>query len=314
VVAEGAAGLSREMCYLVGQNWKNEVHTDDLPTSSALHTHMVDNYHRGPEGNKNHYKNSWVFTGVDSIVKTFKKARENFDLMESGQSLPAPPEPPSIFNVTSGGDRIIIDWTNEPESGPGFGGYSLYRLKFKPDTTVFSYNVTEGEIDTVDETIATIWTLDPGVNEYEDLTAERGFDYFYFLEAFDNGTNDDIVLNSSKFYTLTNKAAFLKRPPGTSYSDIRIVPNPFHISARDLQYGVSAPDRLMFLNIPAKCTIRIFTERGDLVDTIEHTDGSGDEAWNSITSSRQIIVSGLYIAHFDMGPEGSDIRKFTIIR
>ena len=134
------------------------------------------------------------------------------------------------------------------------------------------------------------------------------------MEAFDNGTNDNIVLNSSKFYTLTNKAAFLKRPPGTSYSDIRIVPNPFHISARDLQYGVSAPDRLMFLNIPAKCTIRIFTERGDLVDTIEHTDGSGDKAWNSITSSRQIIVSGLYIAHFDMGSEGSEIRKFTVIR
>ncbi|MBT7900046.1 MAG: hypothetical protein HN601_03770, partial [Candidatus Marinimicrobia bacterium] len=62
------------------------------------------------------------------------------------------------------------------------------------------------------------------------------------------------------------------------------------------------------------CTIRIFTERGDLVDTIEHSDGSGDEAWNSITSSRQLIVSGLYIAHFDMGDQGSAIRKFTVIR
>ena len=28
VLAEGAAGLSREMCYIIGQNWKNEVHTD----------------------------------------------------------------------------------------------------------------------------------------------------------------------------------------------------------------------------------------------------------------------------------------------
>ena len=92
-----------------------------------------------------------------------------------------------------------------------------------------------------------------------------------------------------------------------------VLSNPFHISARDLQYGVSAPDRLMFLNIPPVCTIRIFTERGDLVHTIEHTDGSGDEAWNSITSSRQIIVSGLYIAHFDM-PDGDAIRKFTVVR
>ena len=312
VVAEAAAGLNREMCYVVGQNWKNEAHNDNLPTSSALHTHMMDNYHRSTNDN-NLYKNSWVFTGVDSIIKTFKTAKHNFDLMESGQSLPQPPQPPSIFNVTSGGDRIIIDWTNESESGQGFAGYNLYRLKFKPDTTLFTYNVIQGELDPLDETIATIWELAPGENTYEDLTAERGFDYYYFLEAFDNGTNDDMVLNSSKFYTLTNKAAALKRPPGESFKDIRVVPNPFHISARDLQYGVSAPDRLMFLNIPPVCTIRIFTERGDLVDTIEHTDGSGDEAWNSITSSRQIIVSGLYIAHFDM-PDGDAIRKFTVVR
>jgi len=312
VLAEGAAGLSREMCYQVGQNWKNDIHTGDMPPSSLLNTWMMENYNGG--SGKDEYKNAWVFTGADSIVKTFKKARENFNLMESGQALPFPPRPPSIFTVTSGGDRITIDWSGESDSEPGMDGYNLYRLKFKPDTSLFYYDLSSGNIVDLDESIASMWTLDPGVGSYEDLTPERGFDYYYFLEAFDNGTNDNIVLNSSKFYTLTNKAAFLKRPPGTSFSDIRVVPNPFHISARDLQYGVSAPDRLMFLNIPGKCTIRIFTERGDLIDKIEHTDGSGDEAWNSITSSRQIIVSGLYIAHFDMGSDGSEIRKFTVIR
>ena len=233
--------------------------------------------------------------------------------MKNGQSLPRPPEPPSLFNIASGGDKIYLNWSNESESGPGFSGYNLYRLKFKPDTTLFTYDISQNEIIPIDNSIATLWTLDRGVNEFEDNTAERGFDYFYFIEAFDDGTNDNIVLNSSKFFTLTNKAANLKRPPGSSFQDIRIVPNPFHISARDLQYGVSAPDRLMFLNIPPVCTIRIFTERGDLVDIIEHTDGSGDEIWNSITSSRQIIVSGIYIAHFEM-PDGNAIRKFAVVR
>jgi len=312
VLAEGAAGLSREMCYQVGQNWKNDVHTGDMPTSSPLNTWMMDHYNGG--SGRNEYKNAWVFTGADSIIETFKKAKSTFDLMEAGQTLPFPPKPPAIFNVTSGGDRITIDWSNESEAEAGFDGYNLYRLKFKPDTSLFYYDLANGNIVDLDESIASVWELPPGTGSYEDLTPERGFDYYYFLEAFDNGTNDDMVLNSSKFFTLTNKAAFLKRPPGTSFNDIRIVPNPFHISARDLQYGVSAPDRLMFLNIPPVCTIRIFTERGDLVDTIEHSDGSGDEAWNSITSSRQLIVSGLYIAHFDMGDQGSAIRKFTVIR
>lgn len=312
VLAEGASGLSRSMCYKVGQNWKNQVHTDELPESSDLHSHMMNNYHRQSDTH-NYYKNAWVFTGVDSIIKVFKRAKENFDLMKNGQSLPRPPEPPAMFNIASGGDKIYLNWSNESESGQGFSGYNLYRLKFKPDTTLFTYDISQNEVIPIDNSIATIWKLEPGVNEFEDNTAVRGFDYFYYLEAFDDGTNDDIILNSSKFFTLTNKAANLKRPPGSSFQDIRVVPNPFHVSARDIQFGVSAPDRLMFLNIPPICTIRIFTERGDLVDTIEHTDGSGDEVWNSITSSRQIIVSGIYIAHFEM-PDGNAIRKFAVVR
>ena len=70
----------------------------------------------------------------------------------------------------------------------------------------------------------------------------------------------------------------------------------------------------MFYNIPGQCTIKIFTERGDLITTIEHTDGSGDEAWNSITDFRQVIVSGLYIAYIET-PDGESIhKKFIIIR
>ncbi|MDZ7332850.1 MAG: fibronectin, partial [candidate division KSB1 bacterium] len=79
---------------------------------------------------------------------------------------------------------------------------------------------------------------------------------------------------------------------------------------------------------PPFCTIKIFTERGDLIYTIEHTDGSGDAEWNSITSSRQVVVSGVYIAHFEVTEDYYDsqtgellfkkgdsaIRKFVIIR
>ena len=84
----------------------------------------------------------------------------------------------------------------------------------------------------------------------------------------------------------------------------------------------------MFYDIPKFCDIRIYTERGDLVNTIHHVDGSGDEAWNSITSSRQVVVSGIYIAYFEVtedifNPNSGEIvfkkgesafRKFIIIR
>ena len=54
----------------------------------------------------------------------------------------------------------------------------------------------------------------------------------------------------------------------------------------------------MFLNIPPYCIIKIFTERGDLIKTIKHNDGSGDESWDSLSQTRQLVSSGIYIAHF----------------
>ena len=77
----------------------------------------------------------------------------------------------------------------------------------------------------------------------------------------------------------------------------------------------------MFLNVPGNCTIRIFSENGDLVRQIEHTDGSGDQAWGvlqeewSSSRSGQKVVSGNYIAHIEDNDTGdSNIVKFFIVR
>jgi hypothetical protein len=125
-----------------------------------------------------------------------------------------------------------------------------------------------------------------------------------------------VKLFSSKFYTMTNKPAYLRRPAKDSpdLSDIRIVPNPFDVRARTAQFGNEAPDRIAFWGLPPVCTIRIYTERGDLVTTLEHTNGSGDELWDSTTMFRQIIVSGLYIAVFETPDGRSAIKKFIVIR
>jgi hypothetical protein len=53
---------------------------------------------------------------------------------------------------------------------------------------------------------------------------------------------------------------------------------------------------LAFYDIPGQCRIEIFSELGELVDVIEHNDGSGDAFWDHTTSSRQVVASGVYIA------------------
>ncbi len=293
VIAEGIAGLSRDSCFTIGARWLNKTVPFKFPDGTVSND----------PNDFNKYKNAWVFTGKDSLFQTFQRAIKTY---KSDFNIPQPPPPPSLFEVLPGGNRITLKWSNEPESWPNFSGYRVYRAIFQPDTfyqKIYECGGNSGNAIT---------------HEFWDTTAVRGFDYYYYISSFDDGTTNDIhpgePLESSMFYTMTNEPAHLVRAPGKSMDEIRVVPNPYNIRARDIQYGISGADRIMFLNLPPICTIKIYTERGDLVDTIEHTDTSGDEAWNSITSYRQVVVSGVYIAVFETPDGKKAIRKFVIIR
>ncbi|MDZ7374345.1 MAG: fibronectin [candidate division KSB1 bacterium] len=294
VEAEAVAGLNRRLCEEIGRRWKQAYDNPSdkgpfpLPNGSTT-------------DNKDVYKNAWVYTGIDSILQTFGRAKRNFDL---GYRIPQPPLPPPVFEVQSGGDRIILRWEPSPsESDPDFVGYRIFRSVAKPDTFY--------------EEIASV---PKGVTQFEDMSPVRGYSYYYYIVAYNDGRNNTTgdanppgPLHSGRFYTRTTEPAFLRRAAGRSLDQIRVVPNPYHIAARDLQYP-GEPDKIMFLDIPPRCTIKIFTERGDLIETIEHTDGSGDEEWNSVTSSRQVVVSGVYIAVFETPTGERAYRKFVIIR
>ena len=294
VEVEGISGLNRTMCEEIGKRWKKAY---DDPTDTGPFSLPGE----GTTDNKNIYKNSWIYTGMDSILLTFSRAIRNYNM---GYNIPQPPLPPPLFEVNSGGDRIMLSWLSSPsESDADFAGYRIYRAIGKTDT---SYQM--------------IAEVGPGSASFDDITAVRGFSYYYYISAFNNGSNNTAgitnpigSLESSRFYTMTKEPAFLKRQAGANLDEIRIVPNPYHIKAYNQQF-IGEPDKIMFYNIPPICTIRIFTERGDLINTIEHTDGSGDESWNSITSYRQVIVSGLYIVHFETPSGKSTFRKLLVIR
>jgi len=296
IVGEAVNGLCRDSCKTIGAKWLAGNGPFELPDGSTT-------------SDKELFKNSWVYTGQDSIFKTYYRILDRYnEYKETGKfNIPQAPPPPDQFLVTSGGDRIILNWSESAESWPYFAGYRIYRALYEPDTTYdLIYECGAG-------------TKNPQiVHEFQDTSPQRGFDYYYYITTFDDGSQNDIYpgqpLESSMFYTRTNNPANLKRVAGKSLDDIRIVPNPYNIRARDIQFGRSAADRIMFIGIPPVCTIKIYTERGDLIKTIEHTNSTGDEAWNSVTSSRQVVVSGVYIAVFETPDGKKAIRKFVIIR
>lgn len=286
VMAEGVSGLNRARCYEVGGLWKKAF---DDPTFKGPFTL--------PNGtttqDKDAFKDAWVYTGRDSIMSTFSRAKRNYDL---GYRIPPAPLPPAQFSVTSGGDRISLSWVpSASEKNPGFGGYKVFRATGKTDTT-----------------FQEIASLGPGNTSFDDITAQRGVSYYYYVSAFTDGSdnatggpNPTGQLVSNRFYTRTNQPAYLRRKAGEALSSIRIVPNPYNIASPGMQYP-GEPDKIMFLNIPGHCTIRIYSDNGDLINQIEHENGSGDETWNSLSSSRQVVVSGVYIVHFTVTADYTD--------
>ncbi len=107
---------------------------------------------------------------------------------------------------------------------------------------------------------------------------------------------------------------------------ISVYPNPYRID-HDYSYFekklpgsgyLQSGQRINFVNLPAKCTIRIYTLDGDLVQQINHdkdpsaTD-AGYETWDLLTRNAQKVVAGLYIYTVE-SIEGRYIGKILIIK
>ena len=282
VFAEAISGINREKNREVGGNWVQYFKGTGAPTLVM------------PDGStttdQNAYKREWVQTGIDSIIKTYRNAIENYN---SDYSISTPPSPPNEFTVLSGGDRIRLSWADNAASEPNFDGYVIYRAEgnvLDPDavyTKIFECNASDA------------------VHTFDDVTAARGFNYYYYIQTKDTGADNQLNPGqpqySSLFWTITSLPAYLRRPAGVALDEVRVVPNPYDIRSRMWQFGdESQYDRLAFYELPPVCTVKIFTERGDLIWQKDHTDGSGDELWDSLTSSGQIIVSGIYILYVEV--------------
>ena len=122
-------------------------------------------------------------------------------------------------------------------------------------------------------------------------------------------------------YELETKAAFVDKAQATNeLDDIGVVPNPYIAAAsfepRNLFREGRAERRISFIHLPPRCTIRIFTVTGFLVDTIEHDSAVNDgaETWDLVSKDGMDIAYGLYIYHVDAPGIGQKIGKFAVVK
>jgi hypothetical protein len=99
-----------------------------------------------------------------------------------------------------------------------------------------------------------------------------------------------------------------------------VVPNPYvgAASFEPQRFAVSGRGerKIEFRNLPAYCTIRIFTLTGELVQVLTH-DGNiskGVIPWNLRNMDQMEIAPGLYVYHVDGGSTGSFVGKFAVIK
>ncbi len=314
IIAEGVDGLNPHEAFVVGSAFKElGGHQRSQMTPELAQTPNIT--YRGVTLGKN----AWWFSGKDSLFQTFQRALDLYAASNdlSTYPIPAGPLPPMSFTVESGPDDIELSWELYSTADLP-AGFELYRTRTYvegPADDGFRYTCIAGCPGTPE--------LGPTARSFSD-SLPRGIEQYYYLQVVSNeltsadvATPDGVRLKSNRYYTQTWDPASTSRAAVESTSSFVIVPNPLNIAAsEEVRYvrGNTA-DRIGFLDIPGNCTIRIYTESGELIKTIEHTTGTGDEFWNLTTDSQQVIVSGLYIVMVDNNDSGERSRKkFSVIR
>ncbi|HLG93841.1 MAG TPA: T9SS type A sorting domain-containing protein [candidate division Zixibacteria bacterium] len=107
---------------------------------------------------------------------------------------------------------------------------------------------------------------------------------------------------------------------------ISVYPNPYRIDHDYRFFEKKFPvtghpqssQRINFVNLPPKCTIRIYTLDGDLVQQINHdkdpnASDSGHDFWDMLTRNAQKVAAGLYLYSVESN-EGRYIGKIIIIQ
>ncbi len=135
--------------------------------------------------------------------------------------------------------------------------------------------------------------------------------------------------SGDKITFTVNKDRFDKEQAKVEMDEIAVVPNPYVAAASWEQRTAFRTGRgerkIYFTNLPPECTIRIYTVRGYLVDTIEYNEHDasvplnvqarkGQVSWNLRSKDGQDIAYGVYIFHVDAPGIGEKVGKFAVIK
>jgi hypothetical protein len=193
----------------------------------------------------------------------------------------------------------ISDLTDRPD----FQGYRIYRYQGATiDQDPYSVANLVAQFDIIDG-VGFDTGLPPlnadGLREFVDTDLRDGFPYWYSVTSF---SAPDVQEGLPEFESGFNENSVLLYPGpaargGADEGAVGVAPNPYRAgSAFDNPATGELGRNIWFLNLPPRCTIKIFTVAGDLVRTLEHDDpADGKHSWDVLSEHGRAIATGLYV-------------------
>lgn len=274
-----------------------------------------------PDASITDLKKNWA-----AAMKIYKAAKANgFTNWNEAIDTYPPPTPGSAPRVDND-DELVVETFASAEEGSGyilkwipvpddyqdplkgandFEGYKVYKseIGYEGPWELLT-DIKKADAQIVDGRIVYKFNSKPGIPQRFLVTA-------YDTDGNESGT------------TCWNYwAVSAPYPPSNDLSQVLVVPSPFKQISGFLD--AREDKRLSFVNVPSKCTVRIYTVAGELVQTLEH-DEFGEKAWGSVVGNDYMLTKfamnvapGVYFYHIEShvkGHEGETATgKFAIIK
>ncbi|MBC7188024.1 MAG: hypothetical protein H5U38_13400 [Calditrichaeota bacterium] len=229
--------------------------------------------------------------GLDSLKKTVDRAKQLFSRNYVLTALP-PPAPEVTYYVLPSTQEIVLTWSPDLESWvnplTGAAEMDIFRI-YRSDRSYIGPFTKVRDIRISRSTDRSrFFDAELGQWKYKDNTVQVGVGYYYAVTSVSTKGQESGMTNRN------TKALVTARQPAENALQVSVFPNPFRLVSGLPTSGEESS--IVFTNLPAKCTIRIYTVSGELVRTLEHDNpNSGEHVWDQLTDSRQKTAAGIYL-------------------
>ena len=290
----------------------------------------------------------------DNVEHLKSNAKKAIEIYRLGYKLPFVPPSPKL-KADVGDKKIRLIWNRDPLSawddsnnvanhdsirnphgndttgGFVFEGFRIYRSIDPSDRPPLESFTLLRQVDEIDE-----FEFNTGIETtYVDDDLMRGNTYWYSVTSFSipnefiqgQDTSLDTVRTLPTESSIRENCVKVVVPftPAEKPNQVMVVPNPYRVDESytfenggwegKTENWNENKRMIRFIHTPKKCTIKIFSLAGDLVDEIYHNDPeNGYVDWELLSQSNRAIASGIYVFTVESDEFETQVGKFVIIR